>query len=537
MLFLFRVACSRASPRCWADEFRVPLPDDLPASFRGVALKHVYYINVLGVCDGRKIADVKVPFRVRVGHHAHTHSAGGRAAAAVCANRVIEMPVGLVSNLQHCCLLQPPPSSSSFSSLNGATGSGSPLNGSAAATAASSSDRPMMMPHSSSSPFALSMQHMPSSQQHSAANGISSIINSSSDHNDHDESLTLAAGASSSPPPSDQRHQLPSLLALTPGAVQQPALLHDNGSSSSLLLQRADAPDGNGSSAAAAAATAAASAASSSGSGGGRRTSLPSPGSGHGSYADLLPHPSTPLEFNIIKSVRVRPGPGPDAAGGEGELSAHVVKLTLDARFTRPGDTVRGHLDFSAAQLRCYRMAVRLEQVESVADDFAAKGLTATAASKGGGGNGSGGDDDSGYTVVSRRCFWQFHSYTVNTLSTHFTFSLPLDAVANFATDVVQVQWQLRFLFVTDVDVPLPLPHSAASNEHGNGRPNHSTGASATSPPTATTTWSFLPAPTQTRAEALQWDLPLTVLPHDDDEVVRQKVLRTVLLAPNAILA
>jgi hypothetical protein len=178
---------------------------------------------------------------------------------------------------------------------------------------------------------------------------------------------------------------------------------------------------------------------------------------------------------------------------------------------------------------------VRLEQVESVADDFAAKGLNVGAAA-GASGSGGGGDNDSGYAVVSRRCFWQFHSYTVNTLSTHFTFSLPLDAVANFATDVVQVQWQLRFLFVTDVDVPSLPPPSTGPNEHGNGRPNHSAGASVT-PPTATTTWSFLPAPSQTRAEALQWDLPLTVLPHDDDEVVRQKVLRTVLLAPNAILA
>ena len=86
----------------------MPLPDNLPASFRGVAIKHgkrspsraaapsalhrpcrpllepplisfslapdlrrwlsapVYFLNVLAIRDGRKIADVKIPFRVRV---------------------------------------------------------------------------------------------------------------------------------------------------------------------------------------------------------------------------------------------------------------------------------------------------------------------------------------------------------------------------------------------------------------------------------------------------------------------------------------
>jgi len=190
---------------------------------------------------------------------------------------------------------------------------------------------------------------------------------------------------------------------------------------------------------------------------------------------DPDPHPLAPLTFNISKGAV-------DASGAE--ISGHVVRVTLDNRFARPGDTVRGHLDFSGAALRCYRLTISLEQEERVQEEFAPPAGSST------------------QPFCTRKSFGHFHSYTVNTLSTHFTFSLPLDGVANFATDVVCVSWLLRFQFIVDVDA-VPRP-----------------------------SWPFLPAPSSTRAESLQWTLPLTVLPHDDEEVVAQKVLKTMLFSP-----
>lgn len=198
---------------------------------------------------------------------------------------------------------------------------------------------------------------------------------------------------------------------------------------------------------------------------------LPSPNSDR----DPEPHPLAPLTFNISKGAL-------DASGSE--VSGHVVRVTLDNRVSRPGDTIRGHLDFSGAVLRCYRLTISLEQEERVQEEYAPPGGAAT------------------QPFCTRKSFGHFHSFTVNTLSTHFTFSLPLDGVANFATDVVSVSWLLRFQFIVDVDA----------------LPRHS--------------WPFLPAPSSTHAESLQWTLPLTVLPHDDEEVVAQKVLKTMMFSP-----
>jgi hypothetical protein len=100
-----------------------------------------------------------------------------------------------------------------------------------------------------------------------------------------------------------------------------------------------------------------------------------------------------------------------------------------------------------------------------------------------------------------------FHHYTVNTLSTHFVFTLPLDAAANFRTELISVRWLLSFKIISDV--------RADTNSQQ---------------------WTMLPAPGNTHAEDLTWDLPLQVLPHGDQEAVRQRVCKTVLLSPTSFV-
>jgi hypothetical protein len=190
----------------------------------------------------------------------------------------------------------------------------------------------------------------------------------------------------------------------------------------------------------------------------------------------MLEQPLAPLTFNISKTVSTP----------SGDQSAHVVRLTLDQRFLRPGDTLRGHMDFSRAGIRCYRVAIALVQEEKVQEDCARQ---------------------PGKEPFSmKKTFASFHQYTVNTLSTHFLFCLPLDVTANFQTDLTQVQWHLQFKFITDVDI----------------MPKHS--------------WSFLPAPSSTHAEALLWTLPLTVMPHDDADVVKQRSIKTMLISPQSFV-
>jgi len=104
------------------------------------------------------------------------------------------------------------------------------------------------------------------------------------------------------------------------------------------------------------------------------------------------------------------------------------------------------------------------------------------------------------------RCVCYF--ILVRMISTHFTFSLPFDGVSNFQTDIFRVSWYLRFTFITDIQ-----------------------------PPTPDSSWSFLPAPSTTKAEALHWNLPLTVLPHAyEDDTRRQTNSKTIFITPQGVI-
>jgi hypothetical protein len=375
-------------------EFRVPLPDNLPPSFRGSALSSLYCVHAVAVGSShvgvRKLLDVKVPFRVRVG------GGGG----------VVEIPTGLVTIMQHC-LVSPDraPAEPSPDSDQSVTGAGVALVASTTPpNANSSSTSPDTTPDTSS----------------------------------------LIDPSASSAPASAHAH-----AAARP--MPAPLQVYADSSTASTGSRASSRRNSSSSSSSAAA-------------------------SPFGLPVDSHPADSAPLTFNISKTV----------LRGSEEFGAHVVKLTLDQRFLRPGDTVRGHMDFSRAGIRCYRVAIALEQEERVAEDAA---LSAHAA-----------------PFTHKRTFATFHQYTVNTLSTHFLFCLPIDVVANFATDITAVTWRLQFKFITDVDV----------------QPKH--------------TWSFLPAPSTTHAEALLWTLPLTVLPHDDADVVKQKAIKTVLFSPQSFV-
>ena len=443
--------CASGMPQTYS--FHARLPSCLPPSFSGAALKHIYYLQLLGVAGGRKVLDVKLPFRVRVAagggsmagsdrSHAHTMLATGRP-------QVVETPAGLVSSMQL--------------SLT------SPLPAFPAAAAAAAAEQ-QSASASSSSTAAASNLAAPSPLQ-SSIPPLQLRLSVETGETPGPQTALSSGGAVPAPLSFGMTHsgggstQLHSAAAGSSKHASSPAPAP---SESDQLLPRT------------------------------RRPSFP-----------LSPLLDTPLTFNLSKTVLVRtpaaaptplsmrdrltgssPSPAAAAAVSPTEVSAHVVKLTLDNRYTRPGDTVRGHLDFSAATIRCYRVNINLEQVETVAEDVTRPEPNGSAAAS---------------PVSSSKVYWRWHAYTVNTLSTHFTFCLPLDVLPNFTTDLVSVSWCLRFQLITDVD----------------SSPSHS--------------WSFLPAPSATKAEPLKWVLPLMVLPNDEDASA-QPVVKTVLCTPNSVV-
>lgn len=436
--------------------FRATLPDCLPPSFRGSALTCHYYLHAIALAVGgvgKKLMDVKLPFRVRVGDAPMMLLAGD--AGARMAN-LIEVPSGLATSMQHC--LMTTPSQWTAAKLLEAS-------------------PPAALASSQSSTHLLAATPAAHSESLSADEASALLLTSTSPA----VSLSPPVAAADSDPSSHHQREGSNPAAAATAAA--PRLLP-----SPLHLTHAPAPLGVELGAALASASRRSSFSSAGGGSGGPASAAAS--SPFGVPLSMLEQPLAPLTFNISKTVAAPHTP-------EGELSAHVVRLTLDQRFLRPGDTLRGHLDFSRAGIRCYRVAIALQQEERVQEDYA---LPST-----GGQHPSPSSSSSG-PFTHRKTFASFHQYTVNTLSTHFLFCLPLDVVANFQTDLTAVSWQLQFKFITDVDL----------------HPKHS--------------WSFLPAPSSTHAEALVWTLPLTVMPHDDAEVVKQRSIKTMLISSQSFV-
>jgi hypothetical protein len=130
---------------------------------------------------------------------------------------------------------------------------------------------------------------------------------------------------------------------------------------------------------------------------------------------------------------------------GDGR-SEHIVRLTLTKRKYRMGDTVRGLLDFAGASLRCYRVAVAFECVETLDEQTHAADLAYARAPS----SSSGWLWSPKIPLESRKILWQSHEYCAQVENTSFEFSLPHRGTASFRTNVVSVQHRLRFKFIVD---------------------------------------------------------------------------------------
>eukprot|EP00850_Spirogloea_muscicola_P003381 SM000013S26550 [mRNA] locus=s13:1008743:1012022:+ [translate_table: standard] len=104
------------------------------------------------------------------------------------------------------------------------------------------------------------------------------------------------------------------------------------------------------------------------------------------------------------------------------------------------GDVVSGTLTFpgSAESRRCLEVSVLLETREVVNPLV----LHSSRGSIG--------------AAIVPKVQTEFHEVTVDLMSTHFLFTIPMDSPAAFATPLVSVQWSLRFEFVSSLRPKLP---------------------------------------------------------------------------------
>ncbi|EFN58536.1 hypothetical protein CHLNCDRAFT_140640 [Chlorella variabilis] len=98
-----------------------------------------------------------------------------------------------------------------------------------------------------------------------------------------------------------------------------------------------------------------------------------------------------------------------------------------------------------------------------------------------------------------RRVYDEQLEVTADTSCTHFLFTIPPDAAASFQTPLVQLRWLLRFQFTAIMPPPRGGAAAAAPGAAAPAEP----------PPPASPDWS----PLQGRLEQLTWALPVTVLP------------------------
>ncbi|GAB0491208.1 hypothetical protein MMPV_002460 [Pyropia vietnamensis] len=151
---------------------------------------------------------------------------------------------------------------------------------------------------------------------------------------------------------------------------------------------------------------------------------------------------------------------------------AALGRMLLPSRVHRLGDTVDAVFDFSSRTVACYRLLVRLEMQEHLRPGVARVGRSGGGGSSGGSG---GGEDDSGggttaadggggtvagvgtpangaargSGVVFRKIAGEHDEYVTHATRSHVSFALPHDAPVSFATSAVAVRWALHFVFIT----------------------------------------------------------------------------------------
>ena len=148
------------------------------------------------------------------------------------------------------------------------------------------------------------------------------------------------------------------------------------------------------------------------------------------SPAPFPPYPSTlttflsairtPQSFNISEHNHAHV---PSSSASSLPASLPVTCVTLERSAFRPGDTVRGHFDFSSAVLPTYRIVAHLMWVEDV------RSLPQPQCRH--------------ISVVASD-----HWHCRQALRLPFALQLPADGTCNFASELVRGHWRLQFKFV-----------------------------------------------------------------------------------------
>jgi len=114
-----------------------------------------------------------------------------------------------------------------------------------------------------------------------------------------------------------------------------------------------------------------------------------------------------------------------------------LVSIHIPQRAHRLGDILCSIFDFSARELPCLRLQVRLEMQEVILPKVAlgTKDQASTDVADGG--------------VTFRRVYGEHEEIVVNSESTSVMFAIPHDAPVSFCTDAVAVRWFIHFNFFT----------------------------------------------------------------------------------------
>ena len=157
--------------------------------------------------------------------------------------------------------------------------------------------------------------------------------------------------------------------------------------------------------------------------------------------SSLLPYPAhpstlttfltsirTPQSFNISEQSNTHPHlppPHPPSTSPPppAPTSLPITLVTLERSAFRPGDTVRGHFDFSTAVLPTYRIVAHLAWVEDLRALRPPQGR---------------------HTTIVASEHW--HCKQAQWLP--FALALPADATCNFASELVRGHWRVQFKFV-----------------------------------------------------------------------------------------
>ncbi|CAF1651325.1 unnamed protein product, partial [Adineta ricciae] len=145
-----------------------------------------------------------------------------------------------------------------------------------------------------------------------------------------------------------------------------------------------------------------------------------------------------------------------------------VCRLTLFKNNFKLGEDILGTIDFDQTDVPCVQYTVTLQSEETLNPTYRRKSSQLS--------------NVTSYTKQSE--------FSLSTLETHLSISIPLSCTPTFSMDLVSLRWKLHFEFVTSKAPRSLLPANVDSS--------------------SSTTWSTA---NSIEVESMTWDLPIKILP------------------------